>query len=312
MPTTQERLDRLASHFKPTLEGEGAEPNLHLFHAAGSICSQKVRATLFSLGRQFYSYELNMLAGENYEPDYVRVRAEECRARGLAFAAVHDGGSSVADFGCDACVVPTVIDGQTHEVMVDSVSICMELAARHALWLCPPDLSDDIHREMAIVDRLQNYGLLAPKLAARSRAVTGRDFYQAKLAHCDRHIKAFSGDDLMVSAYSAKRAKESMAIEHLLTDEAVSAAHDRMAAAFKDLAGRLSGPSGFLLSETLTLADIFWATELIRAEDVGRGAWISDHPNLDAYYHRLLLTPVIRKAIVDWPGARFDFADHRS
>lgn len=80
-----------------------------------------------------------------------------------------------------------------------------------------------------------------------------------------------------------------------------------MADAFADLARRLPRTGGMLFGEAPSLADLFWAVELIRAEDVGRGAWIRGDARLSAYHDALLALPAIRRAILDWPGARFDF-----
>lgn len=173
MPISEERLEELEARLPSRIVGPGNDAPVHLFHAPNSICSQKVRATLFALDLPFRSHAVDLAAGESYNPVYVRTRAEKCQARGLPFASTHDGGSSVADFGCDACVVPTLIAVRTREVIIDSLAICRDLA-RGSATLRPADLEADVEREIGIVDRLQNYGLLAPKLAARTRPARGR------------------------------------------------------------------------------------------------------------------------------------------
>ena len=47
-----------------------------LYHFAYSTCSQKVRMALAEKGQQFESREINLLAGEQHNPDYVRLNPD--------------------------------------------------------------------------------------------------------------------------------------------------------------------------------------------------------------------------------------------
>ena len=49
-------------------------PRFALYHAANSICSQKVRVVLAQLQLSYSSHALNIFAGETYLPSYVRLR----------------------------------------------------------------------------------------------------------------------------------------------------------------------------------------------------------------------------------------------
>ena len=84
---------------------------LHLYHAANSICSQKMRIVLMQQEREYTSHLLDIFTLETYDPAYVRLRAEGCAEAGLPLIHQHLGTTSVADGGgCDACVVPTLVD----------------------------------------------------------------------------------------------------------------------------------------------------------------------------------------------------------
>lgn len=307
MTISQDDYLKLASRFPPEHIGVAGAATYSLFHAPNSICSQKVRATLIGEGVAFNSHTVNIIAGENYDPTYVRMRANECEARGLPFAAFHDGGSSVMDFGCDACVVPTLVTTDGGEVMVDSMSICKVISTRASRLLYPAEWESEIDAELSIVDRLQNYGLLAPKLSTATKREDGKGFYNAKIEHCARVIADYPDDTLLVAALEAKQRKEESAISRLLTEEEIALAHQKMEAAFTALSGRLTDDATLLFSDALTLADIFWAIELIRAEDVGQGEWIWVNPRLNAYYEALMENPTIVQAILAWPDARIKF-----
>ena len=53
-----------------TVRGSGAQerPRLELFHAAASICSQKVRAVLAHHGIRYREHSLNIFAGDTCDP----------------------------------------------------------------------------------------------------------------------------------------------------------------------------------------------------------------------------------------------------
>jgi 2,5-dichlorohydroquinone reductive dechlorinase len=276
---------------------------LHLFHAPNSVCSQKVRTVLFEAGAPFLSHQLNVGKGDTYAPAYVATRARACIARGFGFAADHLGSTSASEMGCDACVVPTLIDELTEEVFVDSVRICLALDEQLGTGLRPHTLAAEIDREIAIVDSLPNYPLLAAKMHGVT-ADGGNAFALGKAERCEALIAAHSAEPLLVAAYTAKRDKELAAHRQLFGPEALARAERAMMLALEDLARRLKPGRAFLFGDQLTLADLFWAIELIRNRDIGFGAWADGAPLLRAYEARLREIPSVQKAVLDWPGAR--------
>ena len=306
MHVAKDALRPLVNRFPSQLVGgrTGDAAEFRLFHAAASICSQKVRAVLVHAARPFLAHNINIFAGENYDPNYVKLRAEACVDAGHDFAAHHSGSTSVAATGCDPCVVPTLVDNTTDNVTINSLQICVYLSERVAPALRPTELSDEIASEIATVDGLPNYPLLASKVYKRSEGAHGNAFALGKVERCNKLIAEHASDHLLVEAYTAKREKESSANTELFTPEAIKAAEDHMRGAFTALEGRLSDQRTFLYSHDLTLADIFWATEFIRADDLGYTGWIEGAPKLARYYSNLKATNSIRNAILEWPGAR--------
>ena len=47
--------------------------NLELYHNGISTCSQKVRLVLAEKGLDFVSHDVNLLAGEQHDPEYVKL-----------------------------------------------------------------------------------------------------------------------------------------------------------------------------------------------------------------------------------------------
>lgn len=304
MTVSEHNLSELFARFPAAIANgpAGSDPRYRLFHAPSSVCSQKVRTVLHALEQPYHSHLVNIFAGESYAPAYVRLRAQACTEAGHRFSDHHSGSTSVAGTGCDACVVPTLIDRREGQVIIDSHRICLFLCDEAGGDLLPADLAAEIAAEMEIVDALPNYPLLAVKVAGPT-ADGGNGFAQGKVERCDALI-AQSEDPLLVAAYQAKRNKEASASAGLFTPKAVAAAEAGMQAAFAALERRLSEGRTYLHSDRLNLADIFWAIELIRTEDLGQSAWIEALPKLSRYYRALKLEASIRAAILNWPGAR--------
>ncbi len=283
----------------------GDAGTLHLFHAPNSICSQKVRAVLAHHGLPFWSHTLNIFEGETYAPEYVRLRYEACTSAGYSLAALHPGSTAVDSTGCDACVVPTVIDEAMGEVLVDSLKICLTLDARAGGGLMPEEHRDAILAELAIVDELPNYQNLAVCVVPGSAPRNA--FAASKVARCNGLLDEYGDDPALRAAYEAKRAKEQSAADHLFDDAAMQAARDAVDQALTALEQRLATRTDrWLFGPEVTMADLFWGAELIRAEDVGHaGFWENGRlPLVAAWLKDLEAMPALRRAITDYPGAR--------
>ena len=302
----------LAARFPGVPVGQAdQEPRLHLYHAPNSICSQKVRAVLAQIGEPYVSHSLNIFGGESYDPAYVRLRMTGCAAAGLDLARRHLGTTSVASAGCDACVVPTLVDVADERVVIDSRRICMEIdraSARSRGALVPAHLRDRIEAELAIVDELPNYQMLAPGVGA---GISGRSnaFAASKVARCDALIASHASDAALCAAYDAKRAKEQMAADRLFDSDALERAQLKMQKALRELDARLASTSGpFLFGDSVTMADLLWGVELTRCEDVGLAPCWRDGrlPRVARYFQSLSTLPAIAQAVLDWPGARLE------
>jgi 2,5-dichlorohydroquinone reductive dechlorinase len=283
---------------------------IHFYHAANSICSQKVRAVLLETGQPFVSHILDIFKGDTYDPNYVRMRLMGCDAAGLPLASNHPGTTSVATTGCDACVVPTIADSASGEVLVDSKNICLELDRRNPKGpgaLMPDEFRDAIESELAVVDNLPNYQLLAVAVGKPNTEAADNSFAASKVRRCDAMIAENADDRELCRAYAAKRAKEQTAAERLFDSAAMDRARVIIESALEQLDSRLEKHGGpYLFGSSLTMADLFWGVELIRNDDLGLSLrWSNGQlPSLAAYYQRISQLPSVSAAVIEWPGAR--------
>ena len=294
--------------------GTHTVPRYELFNGANSICSQKVRSVFAHHGLAYVSHTVKVFEGQTYLPGYVRLRMAGCERLGGALASHHSGSTSTASGGCDGAVVPTLVDWQAGEVIVDSRRICLYLDSQiEAGWLYPPGLHAAIDDELTTVDNLPNYQLLMGRKVAESEAAATRDdvggsLSRRKVAWCDRFLQEHADDPTLVRAYAAKRAKELSAADELFTPAAMQAAYDRADASLQGLQRKLAGRSGsWLCADAVTMADLFWGVELLRMKNMGVATlWQGGRlPAVDAFSAATEALPSIRAAVVDWPGAMF-------
>ncbi len=298
-----------------TIGETGADRRFELFHGANSICSQKVRTVLAHHGLPWLGHTVNMFLGQTYLPGYVRLRMLGCEAVGGALVSHHTGSTSMSAGGCDGAVVPTLVDWQTSEVVVDSKRICLHLdgCVADADRLRPASLAEAIDHELAVVDNMPNYQLLMGRKANPSESETTRTgvgglFSQRKVAWCESYLEENAGDATLVAAYTAKRAKELSAAQALFSPDAMRAAYNWAESALRSFEDRLEArPGPWLFGDAVTLGDLFWGIELLRMKNMGVATfWEAGRlPNVERFSAQTEALTSIRCAIVDWPGAMF-------
>lgn len=286
-----------------------APPRFVLFHAANSICSQKVRAVLAHHRLSYVSHTVNLFTGQTYFPEYVRLRMIGCASFGGSLVSRHQGSTS-ASAGCDGVVVPTLVDRQADAVIVDSRRICLMLdqLVSEEQRLRTTDLAAGIDAELAIVDELPNYQLLMGRQTGESASTPASRaaFSQRKVAWCDRYLAEHPNEPALVAAYSAKRAKELSAATDLFSDEAMAAALAKMQSALDELERKLAcRTAAWLIGARPTMADLFWGIQLVRLDDLGFGLAgdRARRPHIADYAQATQSLPALQSAIIAWPGA---------
>jgi 2,5-dichlorohydroquinone reductive dechlorinase len=291
-------------------------PRLIVYHAANSICSQKVRVVLAHHQFSYLSHTLDIALGHTYLPSYVRLRLIGCERGGLPLVATHTGSTSVSSGGCDPAVVPTLVDRHGDEVIVDSKLICLYLDSLvpDSHRLRPISTQTAIDAELDVVDNLPNYQMLVGQpvgIDNRPRTLrggTGAAFSMAKVARCDRYLTEFANDQALNGAYRAKRFKELVAAERLFSEDAMRNAYSQAYAACMSLNVKLeAAQSTWLTGGSVSLADLFWAVELLRMKNLGAAhIWEQNRlPAVQRFVAAVESLESIRAALLEWPGSQF-------
>lgn len=293
----------------------GGHVRYELFHAANSVCSQKVRAVLAHHRLPYVEHTLNLFLGQTYLPGYVRMRMIGCDSFGGALVSHHSGSTSASAGGCDGAVVPTLVDWSGGTVLVDSWRICAHLDEQvpELAKLIPASLAEDIEDQLRIVDNLPNYQMLMGRTprGSEDKAVTGGvagQFSQRKVAWCDQYLHEHGDDPALRAAYTAKRAKELSAAEELFSAEAMAEAYGRAGKALHDLGQLLGrGRQDWLIGSSVTMADLFWGIALLRMNNLGLASmWDAGKlPHVERYQAATEALPALREAVIEWPGALF-------
>jgi 2,5-dichlorohydroquinone reductive dechlorinase len=313
---------RAAMNSEGTLVGAPSTttpPRFELFSAASSICSQKVRTVMAHHGLIYRSHMMDLFGGQTYLPAHVRLRMLGCEQLDGKLADLHTGSTSVASGGgCDAAVVPTLVDWEAGTVVVDSNRICRHIddaaAAGGAPSLRPAGLAAAIDAELDIIDNLPNYQMLSGKppgedrRPSAQRGKNGIEFAMSKVQRCDRYLAEHANDTVLVRGYTAKRAKELSAARQLFTEDRMREAYATAEAACEALERQLRpAATRWLLDDLVTMADLYWGVELLRMGNMGADTFWKDgrRPAVAAYAARLRGLPAIQSAVVNWPGALF-------
>lgn len=295
---------------------EAGEPRFLLFHAANSICSQKVRVVMAQHQISYTSHTLNIFSGQTYLPSYVRLRLVGCERIGLPLVATHTGSTSMSSGGCDPAVVPTLIDRQTDQVIVDSKLICLYLDGLipESQRLRPISLERAIDVELDIVDNLPNYQMLVGRPAATDtrpqqlQRNDGANFSMSKVKRCDQYLAECAQDEALIRAYKAKRSKELNAAENLFSQEAMQIAYTKAATACALLNSRLqTSASAWLMGNSVTMADLFWSVELLRMKNLCVGYFWEHNklPGVAKFVAAAERLESVRSAVLGWPGSLF-------
>ena len=292
------------------------QPRYELFHAPQSICAQKVRVVLAFHGTDYIERRINPIVGDSYLPSYVHLRVLGCARIGAPFAKSHSGGTSVTTSGCDPCVVPTLIDWKTDEVIVDSKGICIYLDDQmpEELKLRPKAIADDIDEELMIVDDVPNVVMLLEKSPDGEDTVHTRKgggsagFTNSRIALSERFLAQCADNPVLVEAYSAKISKERHAAEQAFSADSVRRAYLHAKTACQELDDKLRRRgSTWLFGERVTMADLFWGVELIRLKNLGTATFWKDGrlPRVAQYVDAVEKLPAIRAGLLEWEDALF-------
>ena len=293
------------------------EPRFELYYFALSLCSQKVRLTLAEAGATYVAHDINLTLPHlaNYEPHYVRLRL--LGAENRTFATGFTGRSSTDSEGFDPAVVPTLIDLETKQVIVDSRRICEHVAATApGAGLRPAAMAPTVDREIELVDRTPHVALFYGPLPdgdvrpeRLNKSMVG--IHDRKIAKIEEARSRVLDEPSLVAAFDAKIAKERAARRFVDTPDAMRSAIAETLSLVAQLDERLADGRPFVVGDAYTLADVMWSVSLFRLAWLGMSfLWEGDHdknhphrPFVHAYTERAFERPTFCEAVIDWPLA---------
>lgn len=314
---------------RTTLVGRDANPRFELFHAASSLCSQKVRTVLHEKALPYRSNDMLILStmgadglvpAEHYSPAYIRLRLVAARELGRAFVSGYSGRTSVESEGFDPCVVPLLVDYEAGRVIADSQRICayLDAVSRQPLQLVPdePQARGEVMRQVGIVDKIPNGALLYgfhpdADLRPDPLKTSMQTVYDYKVMALERLIQQNAGEPELVAAYRAKIVKETGGKKVCHDPTFQRAAREHTGALLADLERDLAaGAFAFTNGHLFSLADVLWGVNLVRINYLGLSSMWDALPNVAHYFDALCKRPSLCKeaigaSIASMPPSRY-------
>lgn len=239
---------------------------LHLFHFAGSTCSQKTRIFLRLKGIDWTSRHVNLIKKEQLQPFYMGINP-----RGLVPTLVHDG-----------------------QVIIESNDILEYLEAQFPQpALIPTEQSNQVSALLQAEDNLH----------LDIRALTMRFVFPqflAKRPEKDIAVYETSGSGTVSGEVDADRAREvkfyrDMNAHGGITDAQALQAYERFKAVLDQYDLDLA-QHDYLLGTELSVVDIAWYIYARRLLDAGY-PMAELHPNVSAWFDRLHANPEFREEV---------------
>jgi glutathione S-transferase len=240
---------------------------IELYHNDMSVCAQKVRFALGEKALQWKSRHLNLRAGDQQKPEYVKLNPN--------------------------AVVPTLVDGGS--VIIESTVICEYLDDAYP----EPSLSprDPVERARMRLWTKQ----LDESVHAATRTISNAiAFRHQKLALGTEALTA-----LHDKIPDPKKRAESWENVHKGVDSSYFAdAAQRFEKLLSDMESTLSS-SPWLAGSSFSLADIGYAPYVLRLEDLQLQFLWDKRPHIAAWFEKIGERPGYKTAFDDWPNESY-------
>jgi glutathione S-transferase len=220
---------------------------LTLYNAPQSTCSQRVRFVLNAKGLRFEEKRLDLLAGDQLKPDYLRLNPNG--------------------------VVPTLVNDD--EVVIDSSVIIeyLDEIVPEPEPFTPAAPGDRAHMRalMRFIDEMP---------AAAVRVPTFNLAFLPRFARMsEEEFIAFAGSKPLRKEFMLAMGRKGF------PETEMNAARDRMQRTFERMEHAIATSGGpFLLGHRLTLADIALMPAIVRMDDLGLAKMWADRPSVVAWY----------------------------
>lgn len=230
-----------------------------LYNAPQSTCSQRVRFVLNAKGLPFEEKRLDLFAGDQLHPDYLKINPNA-----VVPTLVHDG---------DAIIDSSVIMEYLEEIV----------PAPEGRGLVPENAVERAHMRslMRYIDEVPTPAIRVPSY---------------NLAFV-RHFRAMSEEDFLALAESKPLRKEFLLTMGRtgFSEEEMAKAMDRLAKALARMNAAITATGGrWMLGHRLTLADIAIMPVVVRLEDIGLASMWDAMPAVARWLEAIQAHPAYR------------------
>jgi len=232
-------------------------PEFLLYNAPQSTCSQRVRFVLNAKGFAFEEVKLDLFAGDQLRPDYLKINPNA-----VVPALVHDGEPVI-----DSAVIMEYLDEIRPEPEPLRPKTPLGLARMRSL--------------MRFIDEVPTPAVRVPSY---------------NLAFLP-HFQAMSEDEFVALANSKPLRREFLLSmgRSGFPEPDMKSALDRLARAVKRMDEIVAASGGpWLMGESLSLADIAIMPVIVRMEDIDLGAAWDDKPNVARWLNAIRAHPAFR------------------
>jgi len=240
---------------------------LELHHFGFSTCSQKVRLVLAEKGLDFTSREVDLLAGQQHDPEYVKLNPNH-----VVPTLVHDGA---------VLLESTLINEYLDEAFPDAPMRPADAVGRHRVRTWTKRLDEKVHPATAVVT-----------FAIGPRTI---------LLQQPAEVREANIESIPDPEY--RKARRSV-IERGVEAPEFASALGKMIAFLDQLEAALSA-GGWLSGATFGLADAAAVPYVLRLDHLGMGRLLASaaRPALAEWYGRACRRPSFETAVARWAPA---------
>lgn len=235
---------------------------LKLYHNAISTCSQKVRLVLATKNIDFDSEMIDLIAGGQHDPDYVKLNPNH------VVPTIEDGGSIMIE--------STLINEYLNDTYPQNPMLPADPAARHAARMWPKRIDEKVHPSTGVVTFA-----IGPRSALLQQPEAVRE----------ANINAIPEP--------ARRAARRSVIEHGVQAPEFAAALNAMLDLLNKMDATLE-PGSWLSGESFGLADAAALPYVLRLDHLAMTELIDARSNLLDWYVRVQALPAYESAVTKW------------
>jgi glutathione S-transferase len=233
-----------------------------LYHHFLSTCSQKVRLVLAEKGVEFESHPIDLMAGQQHDPDYVKLNPNH-----VVPTLVHDG---------RVYIESSLINEYVEDAFEGPTCLASDPGARHAARLWVKRIDEKVHPQAGVI----TFGIgTRPMILAQTQDQI----------------------DAMIAAIPdpKNRAKRASVIEHGVKAPEMVDAFAAFTSLLDDLDAALEGAE-WLAGEAWSLAEAAVTPYVIRLDHLGLSSLIEARKNTAAWYERVQQRANFEKAVTQW------------